>query len=207
MNTPAFLRFRRLTVHGVLLALAPLALDGCLSINVDRTKLKTADAAARCSLEARLYEKGKDVKRDVKSTRPVTWKLFHLDTSPDLPFREGTGTSWSAMDLPPGKYRIAATWGPKPGVAGDTTAGSGEDTFSLKPGDSAHAAFVLSKFPTATVVGVGLGLVAVGAVAAALASTTIDLGHIDLGRSVSNRFTATGSPRREKSDERRPERR
>lgn len=159
--------FRSLTARIVLLAFAPFALDGCLSIGVDHAHAKAPSAEARCSLEARLYETGKDAKGDVKSPRDVKWKLFRLDASPDVPVREGTGSVWSATDLTAGKYRIAASWGPKPGVADDTSAGSGDDTFSLKPGDAARADFVLKKFPVWVVVGVLIGVVAIVAILAA----------------------------------------
>jgi len=163
MSAITFPWFRKSTVLSVLLAFAPFALDGCLSIGVDGTRPKTPAAGAPASLEARLYETGKDAKRDVKSGRDVTWKLFRLDTSADVPVREGTGATWSATDLPPGKYRIAATWGPKPDVAGDVSAASGDDTFSLAAGESARADFVLKKFPTWsvwTVIAVILGVAA-----------------------------------------------
>ncbi|HQR47181.1 MAG TPA: hypothetical protein PK598_14360, partial [Thermoanaerobaculia bacterium] len=122
---------------------------------------------ARCRLEARLYEKGKDVKRDVKSTREVTWKLFRRDGSPAAPVTEGTGAAWSVTDLAPGSYRIAAAWGPKPGAPDDKSGGSGEETFTLHAGDTARADFVLSKFPTwAWIV---LGVVVVGIIVGAIA--------------------------------------
>jgi len=152
---------RRLTTRLLLVVLAPMALDGCLSIGVDKYAATKGGAEARCSFEARLFEKAKDARGDVKTAREVTWKLFHLDTSPVVPVKEGTGAAWSVTDLPAGSYRIAATWGPKPGVPGDTSAGSGEDTFSLKPGDTARANFVLSKFPVWAWVAIGLVVVGI----------------------------------------------
>ena len=138
---------RRLTARCILVALAPLTLDGCLSIGVDKYAAQTPAAGALCSFEARLYEKEKDVKRDAKSAREVTWKLFNLDTSPVVPVKEGAGTTWSATDLKAGEYRLAASWGPKPGVPGDTSAGTGDKTFTLAPGENARANVVLSEFP------------------------------------------------------------
>lgn len=160
-------RLNRLTARGLLVALAPLALDGCLSIEMDHFTAKTPTVDARSTLEARLYEKGKDVKRDVKSTREVTWKLFHLDVSPVVPVKEGTGTTWSATDLTAGKYRLAASWGPKPGIPGDTSAGSGDKSFSLAPGETVRADVVLSEFP-----GWGWALIAV-AIAAAITAIVL----------------------------------
>jgi hypothetical protein len=171
---------RRLAARCVLVALAPLTLDGCLSIGVDQYAATTPAVDARCSFEARLYEKGKDAKNDVRSAREVTWKLFHLDASPVVPVQEGKGATWSVTDLKAGKYRIAATWGSKPGVPGDTSAGSGEETFSLKAGETAQARFVLSKFPTWAWVVIGAVVVAaiIGILAAVFSSEVKDLGTL-----------------------------
>ncbi len=176
MNASKRPPLRKLTARLVLLAFTPFAFDGCLSIGVDHTRATAPAADTRCSVEARLYETGKDAKRDAKSTRDVRWTLFLLDASPDVPVREGTGPVWSATDLTAGKYRIAASWGPKPGVPDDTSAGSGDDTFSLKPGDAARADFVLRKFPVWVVVGVLVGVVAIVALLVSANAVKVGLG-------------------------------
>jgi hypothetical protein len=61
----------------------------------------------------------------------------------------------------PSRYRLEVEWGPKPGDASGNSAGSDKDTLKLGPGEKAQAKIVLSKFPTAAVVGVGLGIVGI----------------------------------------------
>lgn len=185
------MNIRRLAARCVLVAFAPFTLDGCLSIGVDQYAAKTPAAGARGSLEARLYEKGKDAKKDVKSRREVTWKLFHLDSSKVVPAREGTGTAWSATDLEAGNYRIAASWGPNPGVPGDTSAGSGDETFVLKPGDTARANFVLSKFPVWA--WIAIGLVVIGIIIAVVAAVEFEEGLSSIG-GVSSNTTPSRAP-------------
>ena len=191
---------RRLAARCVLVALAPLTLDGCLSIGVDQYAATTPSEDARCSLEARLYEKGKDAKNDVRSAREVTWKLYHLDASPVVPVQEGKGATWSVTDLKAGKYRIVAAWGPKPGVSGDTSAGSGDDTFTLNPGDTAQARFVLSKFPVWA--WIAIGVVVIGIILAVVAAVEIEHGLSHLGEARSNtrldRAPATHPPSSER---------
>ncbi len=199
MKSLTTLRFRGVTARLLLVALAPFALDGCLSIDVDRTRAKTAVADARGSLEARLYETKKDFKSDVKSRREVTWKLFHLDASPEIPVREGTGTVWSATDLKAGEYRIAASWGPKSDVPGDASAGTGDDTFSLAPGDTARVDVILKKLPVWAVVALVLTVVGVVAVVVSLAAVGNSLKGINLSSGntpkVDSRQQETPKPR------------
>ncbi len=190
MNTIAKPRFRKLTVPCVLVALAPLALDGCLSIGVDQFPSAKRSAENLCTLEARLYETGKDAKRDVKSTRDATWKLFNLDSSPVVPVQQGTGPVWSATDLKAGKYRLAASWGPKPGTSADTSAGSSDTTFALAAGETARVDVVLSKFAPWGWVAIGVGSAAIiTAVAVAVGSSAMKGVATGLsgGRSVSTR--------------------
>lgn len=154
---------RRATARVLIVALAPLALDGCVSTGVDRTAppVNVSPALTTGSFEARLYDTGSAAKKDQKSQRTVSWKLFLPAKSADTPVREGTGNVWNAVDLEPGKYRIVAAWGPVPGVAGDTSAGTTDDTFKLAAGETAVARVIVKKFPTAAVVAVGLGIAGV----------------------------------------------
>ena len=166
----------RLTARCLFVALAPLALDGCVSIGVDRTAppVATTEGPRTGALEARLYDTGSAAKKVQKSQRTVSWKLFLLAKSPDTPVHEGTGIVWNVTDLEPGKYRLVASWGPLPGVKGDTSAGSTDDTFKLASGETASARVVVKKFPTEWVIGIGLAVV-VGAVIGIVAAVATDV--------------------------------
>ena len=177
----------RLTARFLVVALAPLALDGCVSIGVDRTAppAATTESPRKGALEARLYDTGSAANKDQKSQRSVAWKLFFLTMSPDTPVQEGTGIVWNVTDLEPGKYRLVATWGPLPGVKDDTSAGSTEDTFKLAGGETASARVIVKKFPTWWVVGIGLAVV-IGVAAGLAAAFASDVKSIS--------FDVTRSP-------------
>lgn len=153
------------TARLLLVALAPFALDGCVSTDVVRVATTTSGTA---KLEAKVFESVSDSHKDLLSQRTLDWKLFDDRQSTTIPVREGTGNAWSVDGLAPGRYRLQVAWGPKPGDASGNSAGSDNDTLKLGAGEQAQARIVLSKFPTAAVVGVGLGIlgVALAAVAA-----------------------------------------
>ncbi len=148
----------RATARLLLVALAPLAFDGCVSTEVVRITSTTTETA---TLEAKVFESVSDSHKDVLSQRTLAWKLFDDRQSTTIPVREGSGNAWSADKLAPGRYRLQVEWGPKPGDASGNSAGSDNDTLKLGPGEQAQARIVLSKFPTAAVVGVGLGVLGI----------------------------------------------
>jgi len=181
MKTSEWKRLNRLTARCLFVALAPLALDGCVSVGVERTAppAETEIASKTGALEARLYDTGSSAKKDVKSPREVSWRLFLLSKSADTPVREGTGIVWNVNDLEPGKYRLVATWGPAPGVKDDTSAGTADDTFKLAPGETASARVIVKKFPTGLVVGIGVGVVVAVLIGAAVTASALSgLSHM-----------------------------
>jgi hypothetical protein len=145
---------RRAAARLLLVALAPVTLDACVSTEVVRVAKTTTETA---TLEAKVFESVSDSHTDVLSRRTLAWKLFDDRQSTTVPVREGTGNAWSADSLAPGRYRLNVEWGPTPGDASGNSAGSDKDTLKLGPGEKVQARIVLSKFPTAAVVGVGLG--------------------------------------------------
>jgi len=195
MKTNDWKRLNHLTASCLFVALAPLALDGCVSVGVERTAPPAeAEIAPKTgALEARLYDTGSSAKKDVKSPREVSWKLFLLSKSSDAPVREGSGTVWNVTDLEPGKYRLVATWGPAPGIAGDTSAGTTDDTFKLAAGETAAARVIVKKFPTGWVVGIGIAVVVGVAVGVATAASIRNWDFSGLRFSLSQ--TAADPPR------------
>jgi hypothetical protein len=185
MKISALTPLKRATARLLLVALVPVTFGGCVSTDVERTAPPTdlSKAPRTGAFEGRLYETGALAKKGQKSPRAVNWKLFLVSNPDDPPVREGTGSVWNAVDLEPGKYRIVASWEPAPGVAGDTSAGSTNDSFKLAAGETAVARVIVKKVPTGLVVGVGVA-VAVGIAVAIAANQTIHVGEINLGRSL-----------------------
>jgi len=198
MNANALAQFRRFTARFVLIAFAPFALDGCVSVGVKTAAGSMATAEPSMgAFEGRLYETPSDAKKDVKSQRPVAWKLFLLEQSTKTPLREGTGNAWTATDLPPGEYRVAVSWEGIPGIAEGSSTGSTRETFLLGAGESAQARVIVKKFPTGWVIGIGV----LGAVLALLAATISPLGHGSFFRSGSQTVVETHSQRRAPSED------
>jgi hypothetical protein len=181
----------RATARLLLVSIGPLTLDSCVSTEVVRVATGPVETA---SLEVKVFESVSDSKKDVLSQRTLALKLFDDRQSKTVPVREGTGNAWTADRLAPGRYRIQVAWGPKPGDKSGNSAGSDRDTLQLGPGEKAQARIVLSKFPTAAVVGVGLGALGV-----ALAILAIDNSFKHMfGNSQSTRFewSTTAAPAR-----------
>lgn len=197
MNTRECQRLNRLTAQLLFLALAPFALDGCVSVGAERTAppAEAAVVSKTGALEARLYDTGSAAKKDQKSPREVSWKLFLVSHSSAAPVSEGTGNVWNVTGLEPGKYRLVATWGPLPDVPGDSSAGTKEDTFKLAAGETAAARVIVKKFPTGWVVGAGVAI-AVGIAVGVTVSKCLPLG-CDWGNSSSRSLsTAVVDPPR-----------
>ena len=190
MNADAPTQFRRFTARLVLIAFAPFALDGCVSVGVKTTAAPANTAAPGMgTFEGRFYENPSDAKKDLKSRREVTWKLFQLEQSRKIPLREGTGNVWTATELPPGQYRIAVSWGKNPGISEHSSAGSGSKTFPLEAGETAQVRVFVKKFPTGTVVALG-----VLAVLAIVIAATVQINVLGGGLSFRSRSHVVGDP-------------
>ncbi len=202
MNAARLSGFRGLTARLVLVAFAPFALDGCLSIGVRSSSLPPGAASPGTgSFEGRLYETPSAAKKDERSPRPVTWKLIPADRSSEAPVREGTGNAWTATEIPPGEYRLAVSWGKIPGVEGSST-GHGSYTFSISAGETAQAQVVLKKTPVGLLI--VLGIVVVLAIVA-VATFDLDLFKGGSGLSFRDRSpTVVGPSGGPQSPERHP---
>jgi hypothetical protein len=190
MNANALAQGRRFIARLVLISFAPFALDGCVSVGVRTTAHPDGSAVPpNGTFEGRIYETPSDAKKDVKSQREVTWKLFQLEQSRKIPLREGTGNVWTATELPPGQYRIAVSWGKNPEIAEHSSTGSGSKTFPLEAGETAQVRVFVKKFPTGTVVALG-----VLAVLAIVIATTVRIDVLGGGISFKSRSHVVGDP-------------
>ena len=173
MRISALTPLKLATTRLLLVALAPLALDGCVSVGVTNTALPAGspEAPGTGTLEARLYETGSDARTGQASPRPVTWMLFSLSKPSGNPVREGTGSVWSVSDLEPGKYKIVVRWGPKPGETGPGQAGRDARSFTLAAGDTATARVVMKTYRTVAYIALAIGVVL------AVAIVVDDLAH------------------------------
>ncbi len=150
-------------VAGVLLvALAPLALDGCVSIGVSRADLPAPPepgAQPRGAVTVAVYERPADREADRHLAFPVLSELSRVDRGETLVARSMSPT-WTAKDLPPGRYRLRVT--KRIDQNGDIVAlGSpGDQAFDVVEGERTVVSVVLKKVPVFWIVVAALTIVA-----------------------------------------------
>lgn len=157
-------RLRRGLSALVLVALSPLALDGCVSVGLARRPLGTAEETA--ALSVAFFEKTRD--RD--AGRPLSTPVFSrlVRTS-----KEGAATvaarsissRWSVEGLPPGRYRLEATR--RIDAHGDVVPLSKPvgRSLDLRGGEKLTADVVLSKVPVVWIVLAAVTVVALAILA------------------------------------------
>jgi len=165
----------------VLAALAPVFLDGCVSIGVAGSKTAAAEAATG-SLDVIVVEKSGDTKPT--ASRVVT-QLVRLESGIEQPVSESSDSTWTKSDLPPGRYRLRVShWLDETGTAHRFTK-SDQESFKIRAGERVEARVVLKAFPTGPVVTIAV-LVGVGIVIAVLVSAFSGWGFNLGGKSRSN---------------------
>lgn len=148
----------------VLAALAPLALDGCVSVGVEKTPVAAEGGAAEAppasgSVEVLIFEKPGDRDAFRLVPYPVLSEIYREDGPDPRLVGRSMSPMWAIPELPPGEYRIAVT--KRITESGDIEAlkDPGGTSFRLKPGEKTTLRVVLKKVPT--------GWIILGAVAAA----------------------------------------
>jgi hypothetical protein len=95
----------------LVVVLAPLALDGCVSIGVSRADFPLPpEQGTRPSgaVTVAVYERPADREADRHADFPVLSELVRVDKGETLVARSMSAT-WTAKDLPPGRYRLRVT--------------------------------------------------------------------------------------------------
>ena len=157
----------------VLAALAPVFLDGCVSIGVSRSK--TAGAATG-SLDVTVVEKSGDAKPT--ASRVIT-RLVRLESGVEQPVSESSDSTWTKSDLQPGRYRLHVShWIDETGKSHRFTK-SDQESFRIRAGEYVQARVVLKAFPIGPVITIavlaGVGIV-VAVAASALGGMSFNLG-------------------------------
>lgn len=147
---------------GLLVALAPLALDGCVSIGVSRADLPAPpgpSAPPTGAVTVAVYEKPADREADRHAAFPVLSELVRVDKGETLVARSMSPT-WTVQDLLPGRYRLRVT--KRIDEKGDVVAldHPGEQTFDVVAGERAVASVVLRKIPVFWIVVAAITVVA-----------------------------------------------
>ena len=132
----------------LLVALAPLALDGCVSIGVSRTALDFppgASAPLTGALTVSVFEKAGDRDAGRVVAFPILSELARVSDSGEEAVGRSMAPAWTLADLPPGKYRLRVTR--RLTAEGDIEAleNPGDKTFEVSAGGKTTVSVVLKK--------------------------------------------------------------
>jgi hypothetical protein len=144
MRNKAFLRRTSLAL---LVAFAPFALDGCVSIGVEKRPAVDTQKPSG-ALEVSVYEKSADRDAGRLVRYPVFAELHRVDGGKHTVVGRSMAAGWSLPELPPGRYRLAVS--KKINDAGDIVPleHPGEKAFDVVAGQTSSAAVVLERVPT-----------------------------------------------------------
>ncbi len=147
----------------LLVALAPLALDGCVSIGVSRAALDSppgASASPKGALAVSIYEKASERDSGRVAAFPVLSELARVTVKGEEAVGRSMAPAWGLPDLSPGKYRLRVTR--RLTSEGDIEAleNPGDKTFEVKAGEKTTLSVVLKKVPVFWIVVAALTIVA-----------------------------------------------
>jgi hypothetical protein len=146
----------------LLVALAPLALDGCVSIGVSRADLPAPpepSAPPHGAVTVAVFEKPSDRDADRHVPFPVLSELLREGKGETLVARSMNAT-WTVMDLPSGRYRLRVT--KRIDESGNVVAlaSPADTTFEVSAGERTVVSVVLRKVPVFWIVVAALTVVA-----------------------------------------------
>jgi hypothetical protein len=152
----------RTVALALLVALAPLALDGCVSIGVSRADLQAPpdpSSPPRGAVTVAVYEKPADRDADRHVAFPVLSELLREGKGETLVARSMNPT-WTVPDLPPGRYRLRVT--KRLDDKGNIVAldNPGDTTFDVSAGERTVVSVVLKKVPVFWIVVAAITVVA-----------------------------------------------
>lgn len=168
---------RRWGARLTLLLTAPLFLDGCVSVGIDRTK-RAAQDQGPASLEVRIYETPSDLRAGTLTPRRIVSELVRTDVTPEQQIYRGVEPTWTRSDLPPGRYRLTAVAVADENATEKELPDQDSESFRLRAGESVRATILLKKAPVALIAGVSAGIA--GAIIAAIAIASIAFLDIEL---------------------------
>lgn len=147
----------------LLVAIAPFALDGCVSIGVTRADLKAPpepSAPPAGAVTVAMYEKAADRDAERHVAYPVLAELLSVGKKETLVARSMAPT-WTVQDLPPGRYRLRVT--KRIDDAGNVVAldHPGDQAFDVVAGERTVVSVVLKKVPVFWIVVAVLTIVAI----------------------------------------------
>jgi hypothetical protein len=160
------LPFLRATARLVLVALAPLALDGCVSIGVSRAALDVPSDPRNVStppagaLAVSIFEKAAERDAGRVAAFPVLSELLRVTGAGEETVGRSMAPAWVLPDLAPGKYRLRVTRRLTPEGDIEPLENPGDKTFEVKAGEKTTLSVVLKKVPVFWIVLAAVTIVA-----------------------------------------------
>lgn len=134
----------------LLVALAPVALDGCVSLRV--THVSSGGASGVSSVAVAVYENAEARNAGKPISHPVYTHLYRLEGRGAVSVARSLAPEWRLEGLPPGDYRLEATKEiDSRGDIRDLPQG-GAKTFALAAGETARVEVLRKKVPVALIV-------------------------------------------------------
>lgn len=152
----------------LLVALAPVALDGCVSVGISRSALE-ARSSPGGELAVAVYQKSSDRDAGVPVGFPVLAELQRVEAGSRTTVARSMAATWSLTDLPPGRYALDVTR--KIDEKGDVVPLKKPSTreFDLRAGERVEAAVVLERVPVGLIVLAAVTVILLVVLAIALA--------------------------------------
>lgn len=144
-------RGARPVAAALLFALAPLALDGCVSVGLRREPAPSAPETG--SVAVAVYEKTRDRDAEQPLSTPVFSRLVRVEKERgERVVARAMASRFGVADLPPGRYRLEATR--RIDAAGDVVPLDEPvaKAFDLEAGQQVRLDVVLSKVPVVLIV-------------------------------------------------------
>jgi hypothetical protein len=154
---------RSSVARALLIAIAPFALDGCVSIGVRRADLEAPpepSAPPSGAVTVAIYDKAADRDAGRHASFPVLSELARVDKGETLVARS-MNTAYTVKDLPPGRYRLRVT--KRIDDKGDIVPldHPGDQAFDVAAGERTVVSVVLRKVPVFWIVVAVITIVAI----------------------------------------------
>jgi len=163
----------RTTARLLLVVLAPLALDGCVSIGVSRAALdvpsdsRNSQAPRPGALAVSIFEKAGERDAGRVASFPVLSELTRVAGTGEETVGRSMAPTWGLPDLTPGTYRLRVTRRLTPEGDIEPLENPGDKTFDVRAGEKTTLSVVLKKVPVFWIVLAALTVVALVALAIA----------------------------------------
>src|SRR5512140_1278404 len=150
----------------LLVALAPLALDGCVSIGVSRAALdapagaRDASAPRAGALAVSVFVKAADRDSGRVAPFPVLSELARVTATGEEIVGRSMAPAWGLPDLSPGRYRLRVTRRLTPEGDIEALENPGDKTFEVNAGEKTTLRVVLKKVPVFWIVLAAVTIVA-----------------------------------------------